>query len=98
MGKIPILVDFELVDQDLNPIESTSARFLELTGDELAEHEVTIEVNNRNMVPTAMVFCLRKRPNTTIVVNLAEFPGSDFVYSFLMSSQNIGVVNYEKRA
>lgn len=89
-----LLIDYPLVDEDLNP-NPDGVEFSQELMDEMQKHEVSINVNSFDMVPTAVAFSLKSRINADFIVNLKKFPGSDFVYSFLKSS-HIKEINYER--
>lgn len=93
MVKTEFTLDYPLVDENFNTLEVAHG-FIEKTNDELKKHLVTIIVKDVDMVPTAMFFSLRKRNNVSFIVNLGNFKGANFVYSFLMSG-HISEVIYE---
>jgi hypothetical protein len=84
MDEKQLTVDYPLVDENLNVLES-AAEFIKKTSDEFSNYEVLINVDDLAMVPTAVFFSLKPRRNMSIKVKLGDFKGANFVHSFLIS-------------
>lgn len=84
MAKKQLTVDYPLVDENLNVLES-AADFIKETSDEFMNYEVLIDVPSLPMVPTAVFFSLKPRRNVEFRVKLGDFQGANFVHSFLIS-------------
>lgn len=93
MDKIVLTLDKPIVDANLEPLE-LSKHFIKSTEDESKHYEVTIEVNNMDMAPTAIFFSLKPRANIDFDVKMSNFKGSDLIYSFLKSG-HIREIYYE---
>lgn len=95
MATVKLTVDYPLVNEELEPEESAES-FIEKTSDEFKDYEVSIEVKDYNMVPTAVFFGLKPRRNMKFRVILSKFPGSDFVHSFLKTAYIEEIVKNEE--
>lgn len=84
MASEKIIINSPLVDENLNVLESADS-FIKQTEDEFNTYDVIIEVSDLSMVPTAMFFSLRLRRNINFTVKLNDFPGANFIHSFLIS-------------
>jgi hypothetical protein len=84
MVKKQLTLDYPLVDENLNTLESAE-EFIKETSDEFTKYEVLINVNDLSMVPTALFFSLKPRLNINFKVKLGSFKGANFVHSFLIS-------------
>jgi hypothetical protein len=87
-GKFTV-IDKPFVDgnfQEIPENKNLVKLFIEKTSDESVVHDILIDVNNLDMVPTAVFFSLKKRINANFTVRLGDFKGADFLHSFLKNS------------
>jgi len=83
MDREKFIIDYPLVDKNFNPVSPASENFLEKTQDEFTKYEVTLKVHSLEMGPTAMFFSLKPIINIDFYVDIDDFPGSNFIESFL---------------
>lgn len=90
----PVYITDPLVDDELISYENRAVkRFMKETEDESKSYDVYVSIDTKEMIPTAMMFALKPRLNTTFHVTVYEkVPGASFVYSFLKSSHIEDVV------
>lgn len=96
MGNKQIEIREPLVDENFNELE-TAKQYIHSIQDVSDDKViVTIYLNDKNMLPTAIYFSLKKRLNFTYkVIIQSKEPWTSFADGFLRSSPNIESVIYD---
>ncbi len=90
IGPYDYLIAFPVVDENFDPIENSEQGDIETIAEIINTEEMKtliIEVTSLEMVPTALMFCMRDHRFTRKHIHLStDIPGWEILYSFFLSS------------
>lgn len=81
-----IVITSPLVDENFTILDEDEAKRVGAILNNGEDHQVHVHVNSMEMAPTAVYFSFTNWTGLEFFAHVGDFPGSHFIYSFLLNS------------